>query len=594
MCRHLGYLGPPVSVAELLLDPPHSLLRQSWAPTDMRGGGTINADGFGVGWYPPAEDTALRYRRAVPMWTDTNLPGLARSTRTTALLGAVRSATVGMPVMETACAPFTDGEWLFSHNGKVTGWPDSLAPAAGALPVTDLLTLDAPTDSAVLWALLRRRLRGGADPARAVAGLVAEVAEAAPGSRLNLLLTNGRVLVGTAAGHALSVLRTPGAVLVSSEPCDDDPRWRPVPDGHLVVATANEAPTISPLPVRRERLGWGKPSNDNEDLGAMTVTEPVVDVHLTEEDARRALRGDALTGLTAQPRWLPPRWFYDARGSELFEEITALPEYYPTRAEREVLDARAAEIAALTGARTLVELGSGSSEKTRLLLDALRGHGTLDAFVPLDVSASALREAAAVIAADYPGLAVHGVVGDFTQHLELLPAAQPRLVAFLGGTIGNLLPTERAKFLGAVREVLEPGEWLLLGTDLVKDPAVLVAAYDDAQGVTAEFNRNVLHVLNRELDGDFPVTEFDHVARWNAEHEWIEMRLRARREVLVRLAALDLDLRFAEGEEMRTEVSAKFRRERVEAELADAGFALRRWWTDPAARFAVSLAQVED
>nr|WP_225978028.1 L-histidine N(alpha)-methyltransferase [Gandjariella thermophila] len=326
----------------------------------------------------------------------------------------------------------------------------------------------------------------------------------------------------------------------------------------------------------------------------MTVTEPVVDVHLTEEDARRALRGDALVGLTADPKWLPPRWFYDARGSELFERITELPEYYPTRAERAVLEAYAAEIAALTGARTLVELGSGSSEKTRLLLDALRGHGSLETFVPLDVSASALREAAGLIAADYPGLTVHGVVGDFTQHLELLPAAQPRLVAFLGGTIGNLLPTERAKFLGAVRDVLDAGEWLLLGTDLVKDPGVLVAAYDDARGVTAEFNRNVLHVLNRELDGDFPVDDFDHVARWNAEDEWIEMRLRARGETRVRLAALDLDLRFAEGEEMRTEVSAKFRRERVDTELAEAGFALTRWWTDPAGRFAVSLARAED
>jgi dimethylhistidine N-methyltransferase/ergothioneine biosynthesis protein EgtC len=600
MCRHLGYLGPPVSVAELLLEPPHSLLRQSWAPADMRGGGTVNADGFGVGWYPPEGGAPVQYRRTVPMWTDANLPGLARSARATGLVGAVRSATVGMPVMETACAPFTDGTWLFSHNGKVAGWPDSLAGPAGTLPVTDLLGLDAPTDSAVLWALLRRRLRAGEDPAEAVAALVAEVAEAAPGSRLNLLLTDGRVLVGTAAGHALSVLRTPGAVLVGSEPGDDDPRWRTVPDGHLVVATADGDPTTRPLAVPRERIDWGPRSNsdededENEDWGPMTVTEPVVDTHLTDDDARGALRGDALSGLTAEPKWLPPRWFYDARGSELFEEITTLPEYYPTRAEREALDAHATEIAELTGARALVELGSGSSEKTRLLLDALRGHGTLDTFVPLDVSDSALREAAGQIATDYPGLTVHGVVGDFTAHLELLPAAGPRLVAFLGGTIGNLLPTERAKFLGAVRDVLDPGEWLLLGTDLVKDPTVLVAAYDDDRGVTAEFNRNVLHVLNRELDADFPVAEFDHVARWNAEDEWIEMRLRARRAVRVRLAALGLDVRFAEGEEMRTEVSAKFRRERVAAELSDAGFALERWWTDAAGRFAVSLARAED
>lgn len=249
MCRHLGYLGPPVPLAELVLDPPHSLLRQSWAPADMRGGGTVNADGFGVGWYPTGSDGPVRYRQSCPMWSDGNLPGLARSARSAAVLGAVRSATVGMPVVETACAPFLDGDWLFSHNGKVAGWPGSLAPLAGTLPVTDLLTLDAPTDSAVLWALLRRRLRAGDDPARAVAELVGEVAAAAPGSRLNLLLTDGRTLVATACYHALSVLSTPDAVLVSSEPCDADPRWRPVPDGHLVVATATDGPTISALPL---------------------------------------------------------------------------------------------------------------------------------------------------------------------------------------------------------------------------------------------------------------------------------------------------------------------------------------------------------
>jgi L-histidine N-alpha-methyltransferase len=321
------------------------------------------------------------------------------------------------------------------------------------------------------------------------------------------------------------------------------------------------------------------------------MTEPVVDVHLTAEDAAQALRADVRAGLTAQPKWISPKYFYDARGSELFEEITRLPEYYPTRAEREILAERAAEIARTTGARTLVELGSGSSEKTRLLLDALRRHGSLREFVPLDVSASALREAAAAIVTDYPGLSVHGVVGDFTQHLGLLPGTDPRLVAFLGGTIGNLIPEEREKFLGAVRDVLDGGEWLLLGTDLVKDPDVLVRAYDDAQGVTAEFNRNVLRVLNRELDGDFDVNGFRHIALWNAEQEWIEMRLRAERATRVRLAALDLDVEFAEGEELRTEVSSKFHRERVETELQTTGFELHRWWTDSAGRFALSLAR---
>ncbi|MGW4111005.1 L-histidine N(alpha)-methyltransferase [Actinosynnema sp. NPDC004786] len=321
------------------------------------------------------------------------------------------------------------------------------------------------------------------------------------------------------------------------------------------------------------------------------MTEPVLDVHLTPEDAALALRAEARAGLTARPKWVSPKWFYDAVGSDLFEEITRLPEYYPTRAEREILVARAAEIASLTGAHTLVELGSGSSEKTRLLLSALREHGTLREFVPLDVSPSALTDAARAILAAYPGLRVHGVVGDFTEHLGLLPGAPPRVVAFLGGTIGNLIPEERAKFFHSVRDVLEPGEWLLLGTDLVKDPDVLVRAYDDAQGVTAEFNRNVLRVINRELAADFDPADFEHVALWNAEEEWIEMRLRALRPVKAHVAALGLEVAFAEGEELRTEVSAKFRREGVARELAAAGFEPLRWWTDPEGRFALSLAR---
>ena len=321
------------------------------------------------------------------------------------------------------------------------------------------------------------------------------------------------------------------------------------------------------------------------------MTEPVLDVHLTPEDAAVALRAEARAGLTANPKWVSPKWFYDAVGSRLFEEITRLPEYYPTRAEREILLERAAEVAATTGAHALVELGSGSSEKTRLLLSALRDQGSLREFVPLDVSSSALVEAARAILADYPGLHVHGVVGDFTEHLDLLPGTSPRLVAFLGGTIGNLIPEERAKFLSSVRDVLDEGEWLLLGTDLVKDPDVLVRAYDDARGVTAEFNRNVLRVLDRELDADFDPDDFAHVALWNAEEEWIEMRLRAVRPVEAHVAALGLDVTFAEGEELRTEVSAKFRREGVERELGAAGFELHRWWTDAEGRFALSLAR---
>ncbi len=240
MCRHIAYLGPPRSLADLLVDHDNALLRQSWAPRDMRGGGTVNADGFGVGWYGTGGEP-VRYRRSVPMWTDANFAALAPTITAGAVLAAVRSATVGMPIVETACAPFTWGHWLFSHNGKVTGWPDSMAVLAGTLPVTDLLTLDAPTDSAVLWAALRHRIAAGTPPADAMADLVAEVSAVAPGSRLNLLLTDGETVLATAWDHSLSVLVSADQVVVASEPWDDDPRWQPVPDRHLVVADRHGA-----------------------------------------------------------------------------------------------------------------------------------------------------------------------------------------------------------------------------------------------------------------------------------------------------------------------------------------------------------------
>ncbi len=312
---------------------------------------------------------------------------------------------------------------------------------------------------------------------------------------------------------------------------------------------------------------------------------------ISDHDITRALRDDVRTGLTADPKVLPPRWFYDARGSELFEEITRLPEYYPTRAERAILTERATEIAAITRAKTLVELGSGSSDKTRLLLDALSRIGELGAFVPLDVSASALEQSTVDIAAAYPGISVRGVVGDFTRHLSALPAGGKRLVAVLGGTIGNLVPDERAAFLHAVRAELDPGEWLLIGTDLVKSPHVLVPAYDDARGVTADFNRNVLRVINRELGADFEPEGFQHVAVWDARREWIEMRLRASKEYRVTVPALDLTVDFADGEELRTEISAKFHPDGIRAELAAAGFTATRRWTDSYGRFMVTLAQ---
>ncbi|MEU8649844.1 L-histidine N(alpha)-methyltransferase [Streptomyces sp. NPDC048737] len=308
---------------------------------------------------------------------------------------------------------------------------------------------------------------------------------------------------------------------------------------------------------------------------------------LPEDATGAALRADVLQGLTATPKTLPPKWFYDADGSELFERITELPEYYPTRAEREILVDRAGETAAAAGARTLVELGSGSSEKTRHLIGALTD---LDTYVPVDVSESALTGAGRALAAERPGLSVHALIADFTAPLTLPDTPGPRLVAFLGGTIGNLLPDERAAFLGSVRALLSPGDALLLGTDLVKDEEVLVRAYDDAAGVTAAFNKNVLAVVNRELGGDFDPGAFDHVALWDAENEWIEMRLRSRTAQTVKLPALGLAVDFAAGEELRTEVSAKFREAGVRAELSAAGLELSRWWTDREGRFALSLS----
>ncbi|MET8076277.1 L-histidine N(alpha)-methyltransferase [Streptomyces sp. NPDC005303] len=310
---------------------------------------------------------------------------------------------------------------------------------------------------------------------------------------------------------------------------------------------------------------------------------------LPEDATEAALRADVLKGLTHTPKTLPPKWFYDAHGSELFEQITELPEYYPTRAEREILVARSGEIAAATGARTLVELGSGSSEKTRYLLDALTA---LHTYVPVDVSESALTQAGHALIAQRPELSVHALIADFTGGLSLPGTPGPRLVAFLGGTIGNLLPVERAAFLSSVRSLLSPGDALLLGTDLVKDENVLVRAYDDAAGVTAEFNKNVLTVVNRELGADFDPGAFDHVALWDAENEWIEMRLRSRTDQTVKVPALDLAVDFAVDEELYTEISAKFRKEGVRSELAAAGLELAHWWTDSEGRFALSLSVV--
>jgi len=310
------------------------------------------------------------------------------------------------------------------------------------------------------------------------------------------------------------------------------------------------------------------------------------------EGEQRSLADDVLDGLTKPFKELPPKHFYDSRGAELFDRICELPEYYPTRTERSILQEHAGPIAAMTSAAELVELGSGTAAKTRVLLDALHEAGTLERYVPVDVTEQMVRSCAQQLTGEYPGLRVHGVIGDFERHLDRVPDPDgARLVVFLGGTIGNFPPGSRRRFLREIAGLLGAGDHLLMGTDLVKDPQVLTRAYDDSEGVTAEFNRNLLRVLNRELDADFDPEDFEHVALFDSEHEWIEMRLRARRAHTTTVAELGLSVRFEAGEEMRTEISAKFTRERVEADLAAAGLELASWLTDPDELFALSLSR---
>ena len=319
------------------------------------------------------------------------------------------------------------------------------------------------------------------------------------------------------------------------------------------------------------------------------VRTPTMEVHVTGDDLRCALERDVRNGLGADPKWLAPVWFYDDRGSELFDQITRLPEYYLTRAERRLLEAHALDVAERTGADTLVELGAGTCDKTRVLLDAFAKSGTLARYVPLDVSDGTLWAAARALVDEYPSLDVHAVVGDFHDHVDRVPSDGRRLVAFLGSTIGNLLPDRRRRFLFDLDCALAPGDSLLLGTDLVKDTDRLLAAYDDAAGVTAEFNRNVLHVLNRELGAHFAVDRFEHVAAWDAANAHMEMRLRSTAEQTVAIDALDMKVPFGAGEEMRTEISAKFTREQVEEELFVSGFVVDAMWEDPEG-FLLTLA----
>jgi L-histidine Nalpha-methyltransferase len=323
----------------------------------------------------------------------------------------------------------------------------------------------------------------------------------------------------------------------------------------------------------------------------LTTDAIVVESYVGPKD-ERSLADDVLDGLTRPFKELPPKHFYDAYGAELFDRICELPEYYPTRAERAILEESSAEIVAATGATELVELGSGTAAKTRLLLRAMADAGTLRRYVPIDVTESMVVTCADELVEELPGLRVHGIVGDFERHLPHVPAPDgPRVVAFLGGTIGNFTPGSRRRFLRSIAKLLRPGvDQLLLGTDLVKDPAVIEAAYDDSAGITAEFNRNVLRVINRELDADFQVEAFEHVAFFDREREWIEMRLRALRRMDVHVAKLGLDVAFAPREELRTEISAKFTIKRLGADLAAAGLELSEVLTDPEELFALSLS----
>jgi L-histidine N-alpha-methyltransferase len=324
---------------------------------------------------------------------------------------------------------------------------------------------------------------------------------------------------------------------------------------------------------------------------ADTLAEPIrIDSYLGDGH-ERSLADDVLDGLTRPFKELPPKHFYDSRGALLFDRICELPEYYPTRCERAILEADAQAIVATTGAVELVELGSGTATKTRVLLDAMAAAGTLERYIPIDVTETMVRDCAESLVEEYPGLRVHGVIGDFERHLDEVPRADgPRLVAFLGGTIGNFTPGSRRRFLRQLRSLLEPADHLLLGTDLIKDPEVIEAAYDDSEGITAEFNRNVLRVINRELDADFQPDRFAHVAFFDPEHEWVEMRLRSREDQVANIAGVGLTVRFEAGEELRTEISAKFSRPGLERELSAAGLELRSWYTDPDDLFALSLS----
>jgi L-histidine N-alpha-methyltransferase len=326
-------------------------------------------------------------------------------------------------------------------------------------------------------------------------------------------------------------------------------------------------------------------------MDPVAADQITIDVHLPGGGPLSGIAADARMGLSAPFKELPPKYFYDERGSQLFERITELPEYYPTRAERAILDARAAEIVEVAGTSTLIELGSGSASKTRCLFDAMSSADSLDAYVPVDISEEITRDTAERLIGEYDGLRVHGVVCDYETHLERIPREPGGLIAFLGGTIGNFHPNTRRSFLARIASLMYPEDRFLLGTDLVKDRERLEAAYNDSEGVTAEFNKNVLHVLNRELGADFDPAGFAHLAFWDEVNSWIDIRLRSLADQTVTVGALDMRVEFAEDEEMRTEISSKFTSEQLEAIYCEVGLELVEWWTDAERLFALSLAK---
>ncbi len=323
------------------------------------------------------------------------------------------------------------------------------------------------------------------------------------------------------------------------------------------------------------------------------ATTPVtVDVHLPPGGPLSGMAADVRAGLTKPFKELSPRYFYDERGSQLFEQITELPEYYPTRSERQILESQAAAICeAANSPATLIELGSGSAAKTRVLLDAMREAGCLETYCPVDISEEITRDTAERIASEYPDVTVRGLVCDFELDLERIEAGGPRVIALLGGTIGNFEPQQRASFLRRIVNLLDPEDRFLLGTDLIKDRETLEAAYDDSQGVTAAFNKNVLSVLNERLDANFDLDAFEHVARWDAENLWMDIRLRAIDHQVVDIKGLDLQVGFGAGEEMRTEISTKFVREGLEGIYSEAGLELTDWFTDAEGLYGLSLAR---